>query len=271
MLSLSPNSCAKYFKSGSVTRRHSVIGCLGYENANPMSVVETAEIGVGTNDNDDVVVCAVCLDVLNLTSGSGPQKNIATTQCGHTYCLSCLLKNLHTSNLCPLCRAPVEEGVKKVLKPLSYSEGIQLLNHELNGLQIYEDVEQYVQHALEISTQPNTNGENVQDVIDGVVNMVTNFGFNLLFDATLQTNGGEEQNMDQEWIINMYNYNSGGGGGDDSDDSNSTNNDYNNSDSDSDSDSHESSIIDDDSDQEEEDEHNNHQAIVLPEIPDSML
>ena len=273
-LSLSPISCAKYFKLGSVTRRHSVIGCLGYENANPTSVVETAEIGVGTNDNHDDVVCAVCLDVLNLTSGSGRQKNIATTECGHTYCLSCLLKNLRTSNLCPLCRAPVEEDVKKVLKPLSYSEGIQLLNHELNGLQIYEDVEQYVQHALEVSTQSNTNGQNVQDVIDGVVNMVTNFGFNLLFDATLHTNGGEEQNMDQEWIINMYNYNSGDGG-DDSDDSDSTNNNYNNSDPDSDSD--ESSMIDDDSDEEdsdeeEEEEHNkHHQAIVLPEIPDSML
>ena len=277
---LSPNSCTKYFKLGSTTRRNSVIGCPGYENANPPCsaavVVETAEIGVGTSTCDDEYecTCAVCLDTINLGHGSrcAPQKNVATTECGHTLCLSCLLTNLRTSNLCPICRAPVEKNVKQVLKPLSYLEGIGLLNHELNGLRIYEDVEQYVQNALEISTQPNTNGQNVQDVIDDVVNMVTNFGFNLLYDATLHTNGGEEQHMDQEWIVQMYN-------NDDSDDS--TVNDYNNDSNDSDdsndsndsddSESDGSSTIDDSEEEEEEEEKPKHQTIALPEVPESML
>lgn len=242
---LSPNSCGKYFRLGSTTRRHSVIGCSGYENADPFpypyaKVVDTSEIGVGTNDDNDEynVSCAICLDALTSTCGVGhaPQKNIATTDCGHTFCLSCLLKNLRTSNLCPLCRAPIEKDVKNVLKPLSYSEGIQLLNHELNGLDIYNNVEHFVQNALEISNEPNTDGQNVQDVIDGVVNMVTNFGFNLLFDATLHTNGGEERHMDEEWIIQMYNDDSDG-----SDGSDSTINDYNDSSSSSGSDDGESS------------------------------
>jgi hypothetical protein len=239
-----------------------VIGCLGYENADPChaKVVDTSEIGVGTNDENDEcnISCAVCLDVVTLT-----QKNIATTECGHTFCLSCLLKNLHTSNLCPLCRAPIENDIKKVFKPLSYSDGIQLLNHELNGLDIYNNVEHFVQNVLEISNQPNTDGQNVQDVIDGVVNMVTNFGFNLLFDATLHTNGSEEH-MDPEWIIQMYNV--------DSDDSTVN---YYNSDSDDDddddtnSDSGDSGSESESDDEEEEESINN--RIVLPDIPESML
>ena len=123
---LSPNSCANYFKLVSATRRHIVIGCTGYENANPpIRIPETADIGVGCHNEDDgdnVDSCAICFESFH--QGCAPQKNIATTECGHTFCLSCLLKNLHTSNLCPLCRAPVEQNVKRVLKPLSYSEGI---------------------------------------------------------------------------------------------------------------------------------------------------
>ncbi len=236
--------------------------------------METVDVGVGTSSCDDNV-CAICLECFN--SGSGfsctAQKNIATTQCGHTFCLSCLLTNLRTSNLCPLCRTPIEKDVKQVLKPLTYSEGIQLLNHELNGLRIYEDVEQYVQTALEISNQPNMNGQNVQDVTDGLMGMVTNFGFNLLFDATLHTNGGEEQHMDQEWIIQMYNNGSESDSSDDSGSSDSTINDYNN-----DSDSDESSMVDDSEGENNEQDDGSDlngvpstRAIVLPEVPESML
>ena len=158
---LSPNSCVNYFKVGSTTRRYSVIGCIGYESANPNGVSssrETADVGVGCDDDEcGAMTCAVCLENINVGSNGAPQKNIATTECGHTFCLSCLLTNLHTSNLCPLCRTPIEKDVKQVLKPLSYSEGIGLLSHELNALRIVEDVEQFVQNAMEISSQPNTN------------------------------------------------------------------------------------------------------------------
>jgi hypothetical protein len=168
--------------------------------------------------------------------------------------------------------------VKKVLKPLSYTEGIGLLDRELNGLRIYEDIEQYVQNAREVSSQPNTSGQNVEDVIGDIMIMVTNFGFNLLFDATLHTNGSEEH-MDPEWIIQMYN--------DDDDDSTTLNdsgsgsgsdsiiNEYNN-DSDSDSDS-DGSRSGDESDSESEfdgengDDDSKKKRIVLPEVPESML
>lgn len=264
---LSPNACARYLRLGSSTRRHSVIGCIGYENASPSCIpetVETVEIGVGTStcDNGDNA-CAICLECFD--SGCAPQKNIATTECGHTFCLSCLLKNLHTSNLCPLCRAPIEQSVKRVLKPLSYTEGIGMLDRELNSLRIYEDVEQFVQNAMEVSSQPNTSGQNVEDVIGDIMTMVTNFGFNLLFDATLHTNGSEEH-MDPEWIIQMYN---------DVDDS--TINDYN-SESDDDDDDDTNSGSDDsesesesDSESDDVDEGSKNKRVMLPEVPESML
>ena len=257
---ISPNSCVNYFKMGSATRRYSVIGCLGYENANPSCISssrETADVGVGCDhDHYDhgATICAICLEDINVGGSKSAQRNVANTECGHTFCLSCLLTNLHTSNLCPICRAPIEKNVKRVLNPLSYSDGIGLLNHELNGLRIMEDVEQFVQNAMEISSQPNTNGQNVEDVVGDIMTMVTNFGFNLLYDAALYTNGGEEQHMDQEWIMQMYN-------NDDNSDDVST---INDTDSDSESESDSDSESDDD-------ESKNKKVIVLPEVPQSML
>jgi hypothetical protein len=265
---LSPNSCASYFKLGSATRRHSVIGCTGYENANPpICIPETADIGVGCHNEDDgdnVDSCAICFEPFH--QGCTIQKNVATTECGHTFCLSCLLKNLHISNVCPLCRAPIEKDEKQKMKSLSYSEGIGLLDHELNGLRILEEVEQFVQNAVEISSQPNTNGQNVQDVIDSVMNMVTNFGFNLLYDATLHTTGSEEH-MDPDWLIQMYN--------DDSDDSSMSDSSMNDSDDstlDDESDLESSESDDDDgNDNDESESESENKRIMLPEVPESML
>jgi hypothetical protein len=256
---LSPNSCTKYFKLGSKTRRDGVIGCMGYENANPPipSLVETVDVGVGCDCANEIVTCAICLE--NINAGYGTvQKNIATTECGHTFCLSCLLTNLRVSNLCPLCRDPIEKEVKRVLKPLSYPTGIELLDHELDSLRIYQDVEQFVQNAMEISSQPNTTGQNVDDVIGNIMTMVTNFGFNLLFDAALHTTGGEEH-MDPEWINQMYD-------GDDGDGDDSTINDYN-----SDSDEEEEEEEEEEDDGNGNDNESKNKSIVLPEVPHSML
>ena len=282
---LSPNSCVKYFKMGSATRRHSVIGCIGYEHANPnlmnliTNVPEMVDVGVGTSDahqghqgnngnngnKENNITCAICLECIDSGSSSSdgaPQKNVATTECGHTFCLSCLLKNLHTSNLCPLCRAPVEQNVKHVLTPLSYSDGIGLLDRQLNGLQIYEDVEQFVQNAMEVSSQPNTNGQNVEDVVGDIMTMITYFGFNLLYNATLHTNGSEEH-MDPEWIIQMYD-------GDDDSTINEHNSDSE-SDSESDSDYSDSDDDEDDSDDSDGEDDSKNKRVVLPEVPESML
>ena len=158
-----------------------------------------------------------------------------------------------------------EKDEKQKMKSLSYSEGIGLLDHELNGLRILEEVEQFVQNAVEISSQPNTNGQNVQDVIDSVMNMVTNFGFTLLYDATLHTTGSEEH-MDPDWLIQMYN--------DDSDDSSMSDSSMNDSDDstlDDESDLESSESDDDDGNGNESESESENKRIVLPEVPESML
>jgi hypothetical protein len=249
--SLIPVPSSSYFKLGSLTRRHSVIGCIGYEFANPQK--EKGE----EKEKEEENICSICLE----KQESGQKNNLATTPCGHTFCLSCLISHLKYNTSCPLCRAPVEQNVKRVLKPLSYTEGIGLLDRQLDGLRIYEDVEQFVQNAMEVSSQSNTDGQNVEDVIGDIMTMVTNFGFNLLYNSTLHTNGSEEH-MDPEWIIQMYD-------DDDDDDDDSTINESDDSD-DSDSDS-ESGTDDSDSESDSDEEESKNKRIVLPEVPESML
>ena len=137
-----------------------------------------------------------------------------------------------------------------------------MLDRQLNGLRIYEDVEQFVQNAMEVSSQPNTDGQNVEDVVGDIMTMITYFGFNLLYNATLHTNGSEEH-MDPEWIIQMYDDDDDGDG--DDDDSTIINDSDDSDDSDSDSDSESDS---DDSDGEDD---SKNKRVVLPEVPESML
>jgi hypothetical protein len=242
-MSLTAASCEQYFKLGTVTRRYSVIGCNGYEIANPTEInniaIETKDATTSTSTyllveekekekekETSASTCAICMEDVG-------QKNAASTECGHTFCLSCLLSQLKHSNSCPLCRTPIDQNAKKVLKPLSYSDGISLLDHELTSLRILEDVEQYVQNAVEISANPQTDGHNVQMVVEDLMNLFTVFGFNLLYDTVSYANGGEEH-IDQEWVVEMY-------GDDDSDSDSDDDNEDDDSDDDSDDDNSENS------------------------------
>ena len=275
--SLSLLSPSSYFRPGTKTRRYSVIGCVGYECANPcVDCVEKVDVGVGCDvgGDDSDSTCAICFESLGSAGLVGAsQKNVATTECGHTFCLSCLLKNLHVSNVCPLCRTPIEKDVKHVLKPLSYLDGIRLLDHELNGLRILEDVEHLVENAIQVSSQLNVTGQNVDDIVSELMTMVTNFGFNLLYDATLHTTGSE-QHMDQDWITQMYN-NEGEDESDSESESESGSDDFNSDNSDSHSHSHSESESNDEGDSSDDDSteysDETNVRIILPEVPESML
>lgn len=296
-MSLTAASCEQYFKLGTVTRRYSVIGCSGYEIANPTvdnnNVVETKDATTSTSPSTPVLVeekeketcyastCAICMEDVG-------QKNAASTECGHTFCLSCLLSQLKHSNSCPLCRTPIDQNAKKVLKPLSYSDGISLLHHELTSLRILEDVEQYVQNAIEISANPQTDGHNVQMVVEDLMNLFTVFGFNLLFDTVSYANGGEH-NMDQEWIVEMYGDDDDDSEDDNSEDDNSDNSEDDNSDDDNSEDDNSNSSADNSSadnssadsadisgDDDDDDDYddlskNNNIGFGLPEVPEWML
>jgi hypothetical protein len=201
-----------YFKLGSLTRRHSVIGCNGFEFANPSPQLfeedkeeykeykeEQKECISKKEEQKEENSCAICLE----QQAREQTKNLATTPCGHTFCLTCLLSHLKHNNTCPLCRAPIEENSKKPAAPITYDEGVMLLNYELTSLHIEEDVEQFVQNAIEIAGNSQTDGSNVSSVIDDLMTMVASFGFNLLYDALCHMHHGEE-NVDPEWQYEMY-------------------------------------------------------------------
>ena len=214
-----------YFKLGSLTRRHSIIGCVGFEFANPSPQLfeedkeeykeeqkeeykeEDKEEYKGYKQKEEQKEehkeeensCAICLE----QQAREQTKNLATTPCGHTFCLTCLLSHLKHNNTCPLCRAPIEENSKKPAAHITYNEGVMLLNYELTSLRIEEDIEQFVQNAIEIAGNSQTDGSNVSSVVDDLMTMVASFGFNLLYDAVCHMHHGEE-NVDPEWQYEMY-------------------------------------------------------------------
>jgi hypothetical protein len=192
--SLIPVPSSSYFKLGSLTRRHSVIGCIGYEFANPQKEKEEEK-----EKEKEENICSICLE----KQESGQKNNIATTPCGHTFCLSCLISHLKYNTSCPLCRAPIEENAKKIVTPISYDDGVMLLNYELTSLHIEADVERFVQNAIEIAGNSQTDGSNVSSIVDDLMTMVANFGFNLLYDTVCHQAYGEE-NVDPEWQYEMY-------------------------------------------------------------------
>jgi hypothetical protein len=192
-----------------LTRRHSIIGCIGFEFANPSPQLfeedkeeykqkEDKEECSKKEEQKEENSCAICLEQQEREQ----TKNLATTPCGHTFCLTCLLSHLKHNNTCPLCRAPIEENSKKPAAPISYDEGVMLLNYELTSLRIEEDIEQFVQNAIEIAGNSQTDGSNVRSVIDDLMTMVASFGFNLLYDALCHMHHGEE-NVDPEWQYEM--------------------------------------------------------------------
>jgi len=188
-----------YFKLGSLTRRHSVIGCIGYEFANPSpQLFEEQKEENKQEEQKEENSCAICLEKQEREQ----TKNLATTPCGHTFCLTCLLSHLKHNNTCPLCRAPIEENTKKPAAHISYDDGVMLLNYELSSLRIEEEIEQFVQNAIEIAGNSQTDGSNVSSVVEELMTMVASFGFNLLYDAVCHMHHGEE-NVDPEWYREM--------------------------------------------------------------------
>ena len=90
-------------------------------------------------------LCAICL-----TEGISPDgKNICVTECGHTFCLSCILRAAQANTSCPLCRnvlVPPKNNAEEVDN--AYERGRAVGWDEGIDYQTEEDVEE-----LNIRTQ----------------------------------------------------------------------------------------------------------------------
>lgn len=67
---------------------------------------------------EDLHQCSICLSDKCDAVGS-KHTNTTTTECGHVFCTSCLLKHLTFQNTCPNCRAEIEPARKQVIEQLT--------------------------------------------------------------------------------------------------------------------------------------------------------
>ena len=67
--------------------------------------------------SEDLQQCSICL--CDKCEVGSKNTNTTTTECGHVFCTSCLLKHLTFHNMCPNCRAEIEPARKQVIEQLT--------------------------------------------------------------------------------------------------------------------------------------------------------
>ena len=92
---------------------------------------------------DRIDSCCICMEDVD------SKKNCVTTECGHTFCASCLFRYLEENNTCPLCRVVLRRPVKKtptltvdvaeslVAGLTTTAEEIQMLETTARGMYIH--------------------------------------------------------------------------------------------------------------------------------------
>ena len=97
--------------------------------------------------------CPICKEIMS-------DKDKCVTVCNHTYCLSCLLKHLNKSSLCPLCN-----GIIKEKEPNTDSEGECEVQEEEVVVQEEEVVVQEVE-VEEEKSEEDVDGSDEETVIE---------------------------------------------------------------------------------------------------------
>jgi hypothetical protein len=130
---------------------------------------------------DDINDCQICLDKIT-------DKTI--TSCKHTYCTECILKNIHYSNKCPLCRqninlnkiyrlvekntnkSPKLNSLSKLMKNIKEKTIVYIKNNELLcSLDcVNEDYCKVIRHKSRISEKESeinnfNNNDNLKLII----------------------------------------------------------------------------------------------------------
>jgi len=73
--------------------------------------------------------CSICTNIICDT-------NKCITNCNHTFCLSCILKHLHTNKNCPLCRELICESSEDESSESSQEESRRTPNIQLNMIEL---------------------------------------------------------------------------------------------------------------------------------------
>ena len=163
----------------------------------------------------EVFDCAICYD--ELMEGT---KNTVVTQCGHKFCLTCLLETLKRNNECPICRTAIEEKKRQTNPQMIYpGEVTNIIRENLFQNNILEDLQN-----ISKSNRPESA---LRSILFTFSLYVVNDMIDLMYDGDIPREW-QEYNIHDE--INSYN----------------EDNDYDSNEDDS----------EDDSDSEDENQHN---------------
>jgi hypothetical protein len=122
--------------------------------------------------------CAICLENLKST-------NLFITECNHHFCASCMIENLHESNLCPLCRKVLGRPPEKIprLSPNLSSNFIADVFHSTSSpVKIFSHIYAKLLIYFKDKELPNPGEipDNVlKDLIQTTQSEMSQFGFNL--------------------------------------------------------------------------------------------
>lgn len=98
--------------------------------------------------------CPICYDDIGKT-------NVATTSCGHVFCLKCISKHVAQGNGdCPMCKTEFVEDVKQNSSGYNYEQANEVLQHHLRStidmLEYYLIRERPFRYQLMMKLSDNT-------------------------------------------------------------------------------------------------------------------
>ena len=117
--------------------------------------------------------CPICLEHIG-------ESNRITTQCGHTFHASCIIQNLHTSPLCPMCRGALDDTptARQQLDDLDYETMDLLVDSILHGTRsnqrITNNIMIYVDNFINGSI-PNNRDTLRRSISSTIVDYVNEF------------------------------------------------------------------------------------------------
>ena len=94
----------------------------------------------------EITQCAVCLGELG-------EKNRFTTECGHTFCGTCIIENLHHSAKCPMCRGVLDKNASR------------LRGGEANSVMTDDEAEQTASVLVSAMNSPNHLAKKIFDAL----------------------------------------------------------------------------------------------------------
>jgi hypothetical protein len=86
--------------------------------------------------------CPICMDSIGTT-------NCAKTSCGHSFCLSCIVKCLDSNHVCPLCREDIVEKKEQTAgKKLKMDDAVRIIEDEMDNFGLHAQLSMARQFGL---------------------------------------------------------------------------------------------------------------------------